>query len=59
MHRIKYSLLAFALGAYHGVLGAIVTNDTGVAAGKMFDYIIVGAGLSGLTVGNKVRTPLS
>ena len=33
----------------------VVTNDTGIAAGKTFDYIIAGSGLSGLTVGNKVR----
>lgn len=36
------------------VLGTIVTNDTAIAAGKTFDYIIAGAGLSGLTVGNKL-----
>jgi len=31
-----------------------VTNDTTIADGKTFDYIIAGAGLSGLTVGNKL-----
>ncbi|KAK5657553.1 hypothetical protein OQA88_3126 [Cercophora sp. LCS_1] len=56
MHRTNCSLLAFALGAYHGALGTIVTNDTGVAAGKTFDYIVAGAGLSGLTVGNKLSS---
>ena len=38
-----------------------VTTDTSVAANQTFDYVIVGGGLSGITVGNKVsdkRFPL-
>lgn len=34
------------------VCATTVTNDTGVAANKSFDYVIVGAGLSGITVAN-------
>lgn len=32
----------------------IVTNATSIAANQTFDYVIVGAGLTGLTVGNKL-----
>lgn len=32
----------------------VVTDDATSATGKAFDFIIVGAGLSGLTVANKV-----
>lgn len=32
----------------------IITNDTSIAANQTFDYIIVGAGLTGLTVANKL-----
>lgn len=32
----------------------VVTNDTSVAANQTFDYVIVGAGLTGITVGNKL-----
>ncbi|CAJ2509874.1 Uu.00g057740.m01.CDS01 [Anthostomella pinea] len=32
----------------------IVTNDTSVATNQTFDYVIVGAGLAGITVGNKL-----
>jgi hypothetical protein len=38
------------------VASTVVTNDTAVAANQTFDYVIVGAGLTGLTVGNKVRS---
>ena len=31
-----------------------VTNATSVAANQTFDYVIVGAGLTGITVGNKL-----
>jgi choline dehydrogenase len=37
-----------------GVQATVVTNDTSIAANKTFDYIIVGAGLTGITVGNKL-----
>lgn len=33
-----------------------VTNDTTVAANNTFDYVIVGAGLSGITVANKLSS---
>jgi hypothetical protein len=39
-----------------GVCATTVTNDTSVAANKTFDYVIAGAGLSGIVVGNKVLT---
>lgn len=37
-----------------GVRATTVTNDTSVAANRTFDYVIVGAGLTGITVGNKL-----
>lgn len=37
-----------------GVRATTVTNDTSIAANKTFDYVIVGAGLTGITVGNKL-----
>lgn len=40
--------------AFVGVHGTTVTNDTSVAASRTFDYVIVGAGLTGITVGNKL-----
>jgi len=43
--------LTIRLASFAGA--TIVSGDTAVAAGKTFDYVIVGAGLSGLTVGNK------
>lgn len=35
----------------------IVTDQAAAVSGKTFDYVIVGAGLSGITVGNKARCP--
>lgn len=37
-----------------GVQATTVTNHTTVAANRTFDYVIVGAGLTGTTVGNKL-----
>ncbi|KAK3356839.1 GMC oxidoreductase [Lasiosphaeria hispida] len=48
------AFFALALGLHRWASCTMVTNDTGIAAGKTFDYIIAGAGLSGLTVGNKL-----
>ncbi|KAK4454486.1 hypothetical protein QBC34DRAFT_393518 [Podospora aff. communis PSN243] len=47
-------IFALILGLHGWTLGTTVTNDSSVAAGKTFDYIIAGAGLSGLVVGNKL-----
>lgn len=44
----------FTGSAFVGVHGTTVTNDTSVAASRTFDYVIVGAGLTGITVGNKL-----
>ncbi|KAH8666906.1 alcohol oxidase [Xylariales sp. PMI_506] len=46
--------LALALIWCWACAATTVTNDTAIAAGKTFDYVIVGAGLSGITVGNKL-----
>ena len=54
MKYLDRSALTTVLGLVRLVLGATVTNDSSVAAGKTFDYIVAGAGLSGLTVGTKV-----
>ena len=34
----------------------LVTDQSAVANGKEFDFVIVGAGLAGLTVANKVSS---
>lgn len=44
----------FLGSALVGVHGTTVTNDTSLAANRTFDYVIVGAGLTGITVGNKL-----
>lgn len=36
------------------IRATVITNDTLTAANATFDYVIVGAGLSGITVGNKL-----
>ena len=54
---MRRSLFALVLTAPWRVSCTMVTNDTDIAADKTFDYIIAGAGLSGLTVGNKVCMP--
>ncbi|KAJ6262981.1 hypothetical protein Dda_1539 [Drechslerella dactyloides] len=46
--------LALALLFPPAAHGTSVTDKAAAAAGKTFDYIIVGAGLGGLTVGNKL-----
>ncbi|KAK4448854.1 alcohol oxidase [Podospora aff. communis PSN243] len=46
--------LAILLGLSWQVTCAVVTNDTTHVAEKTFDYVITGAGLSGLTVGNRL-----
>ncbi|KAF3912941.1 hypothetical protein ABW20_dc0104519 [Dactylellina cionopaga] len=46
--------LAFALLFPPVAHGTSITDKAAAAADKIFDYIIVGAGLGGLTVGNKL-----
>ena len=53
LHSSRRALLAVVLGLHGWALGTTVTNDSSVAADKTFDYIIAGAGLSGLVVGSK------
>jgi choline dehydrogenase len=44
-----------ALLALAGAASAtVITSDRTVAVNQTFDYVIVGAGLTGITVGNKV-----
>ena len=53
-------MLSITLLALAGAVAATtITTDRSVAVGKTFDYIIVGGGLSGITVGNKVRHPVA
>lgn len=44
--RIAFGILGI------GVRATTITNDTSVASNKTFDYVVVGAGLTGITVGN-------
>lgn len=54
-------ILTISFGYFLGfssLAGAVVvTDDTTIAADKTFDYVVVGAGLAGITVSNKVLTP--
>jgi len=52
---LLWPVLASFLCLYASVSSCtVVTNDSSVAAGHIFDYIVAGAGLSGLVVGNKL-----
>ena len=51
---MRICLVAIAFAAH--CLATTVTTDRAVAANQTFDYVIVGGGLSGITVGNKVRS---
>lgn len=53
MKNMRLWLVISAFGISAGVNGTVVTNETAVAADKTFDYVIVGAGLAGISVGNK------
>ncbi|KAK4212696.1 glucose oxidase [Rhypophila decipiens] len=48
------NFLAVVLAVSWKVACTVVTNDTNIAAGKTYDYVIAGAGLSGLTVGSRL-----
>ncbi|KAK6544735.1 hypothetical protein TWF694_001420 [Orbilia ellipsospora] len=49
-----FASLALALFSAPAAHGTCITDKAAAAADKIFDYIIVGAGLGGLTVGNKL-----
>lgn len=49
---MKPALILGALAV--AVRSTLITNDTTIAANGTFDYVIVGAGLTGITVGNKL-----
>ena len=50
-----WSLLVWFPGLHASVSSCtVVTTDSLVAGGHIFDYIVAGAGLSGLVVGNKL-----
>lgn len=52
---MRSSLLQVAIAALAGLAtGTVVTDNPASVANKTFDFVIVGAGLSGITVGNKV-----
>lgn len=53
------TLPSVAIMALAGLACAtVITDDAAVVASKTFDFVIVGAGLSGITVGNKARYAL-
>ncbi|KAK0716385.1 glucose oxidase [Lasiosphaeris hirsuta] len=56
LHGFRRALFALSLGLQTWASCTIVTNDTAIAAGKVFDYIVAGAGLGGLTVANKLSS---
>jgi len=47
-------LLALTITHIRHALATTVTNSTQIATSQEYDYIIVGAGLTGITVGNKL-----
>lgn len=48
--RLPFVKLAVAVVA----AATTVTDDPAIASDKMFDFVVVGAGLAGITVANKV-----
>ena len=48
MHWVNLALTAAAAAT-------TVTDDPAIASDKTFDFVVVGAGLAGITVANKVR----
>jgi len=49
-----FVLLALTITQARGVLATTVTNSTQIVTSLKYDYIIVGAGLTGITVGNRL-----
>ncbi|KAF8191540.1 hypothetical protein K438DRAFT_1830692 [Mycena galopus ATCC 62051] len=47
-------LLVAMLSVSGGVLATRITNDRTIASGHTFDYVVAGAGLSGIVVGTKL-----
>ncbi|KAJ3499291.1 hypothetical protein NLG97_g450 [Lecanicillium saksenae] len=54
MYTLKIASFVGVLLATRGTSATVVTDKPSVADGKTFDFVIVGAGLSGLTVANKL-----
>lgn len=53
---MRLSPLQVCIGAFASAAGATtVTDNAAFASNKTFDFVIAGAGLSGITVANKVR----
>ncbi|KAF8315210.1 alcohol oxidase [Clavulina sp. PMI_390] len=50
-HTLGIGLLSVTITV---IAGTLVTNDPSVVAGKTYDYVIVGGGLGGLTVANRL-----
>ena len=50
--RLEASFIALVLAT--SAAATTITTNTTVAANQTFDYVIVGAGPGGITVGNKV-----
>jgi len=51
---IPHMLFALTITHVHYALATTITNSTRMATSQKYDYIIVGAGLTGITVGNKL-----
>lgn len=47
-------LLALTITHIHHALATTITNSTLIATSQKYDYVIVGAGLTGITVANKL-----
>lgn len=55
-HQMRLSPLQVCIGAFASAAGATtVTDNAAFVSNKTFDFVIAGAGLSGITVANKVR----
>jgi hypothetical protein len=50
---MKFAVIISLLGTVAQILAAVTTNPAD-AAGKTFDYIVVGAGLTGITVASRL-----
>lgn len=54
MRTLSLTTCASILLAARTTVATVVTDKPAIASGKSFDFVIIGAGLSGLTVANKV-----
>ncbi|KAJ6624909.1 hypothetical protein B0H10DRAFT_2212325 [Mycena sp. CBHHK59/15] len=53
---LSLTTLAFLAASSLGAIATTISSDSSVVSGKTFDFVVAGAGLSGIVVGTKART---